>query len=70
MNRNLFLFLLLFVFLLIECVLGASYRNDPKVKVEKVKTPTRPVAGIERPDLMMARYELQNLDWYSRSESN
>ena len=70
MNRNLFLFLLLFVFLLIECVLGASYRNDPKVEAKKSKPPSTSVVGIERPDLMMARYELQNLDWYLRSDSN
>jgi hypothetical protein len=68
MNRNLLLFLLLFFAVAIEGVFGIDTTKQESVQCKPSQTCA--MASSERSELMMAGFELKNMECYPRNDSN
>jgi len=68
MNRNLLLFLLLFLAVVVEGVFGSSMTKHEVAKCKPSQSCA--IAGCEQSELMMAGFEMKNMECFPRNDSN
>jgi hypothetical protein len=68
MNRNVLLFLLLFLAVIVEGFFGGGATRHEEVKCKPSSACA--MAGCERSELMMAGFEIKNMECNSANDSN